>query len=178
MKKPRLNLSLKKHNRLSTDSKQFSSPIKKERFQVTNKGVVPTNTKSSTQWAVRTLSVWMSQQNARVSADDAVPMDLLECHDPEKVSKYMHLEARRTDSQPYPPATICSLLSGFQHVMQVNKVPFNMFDKGNQRFWELHLILDTVSSDLHYSLSNHCFNNELFVQHSTVTFISCAVWWI
>ena len=126
-------------------------PIKKERFEAATESVVPANTKSSTQWAVWTLSAWMSQRNARVSANDAVPMDFLACHDPEKVSKYVCLfvlEARRTDGQPYPPATIHFLMCGFQCVMQANKVPFNMFDKGDQHFWEFHLTLDTVSSDL------------------------------
>ena len=33
--------------------------------------------------------------------------------------------------------------------METNKVRFNFFDKGEQRFRELHLIFDTVSSELH-----------------------------
>ena len=34
-------------------------------------------------------------------------------------------------------------------MMQTDKFPFNFFDKGDQRFRELHLTLDTINSELH-----------------------------
>ena len=145
-KRPRLSLSLPK-------DKRFSSPIKKEKFDEAAQGVVPTNTAYSTQWAVRTWTEWMTQRNSKVSSTtDAVPIDLLQSHDAEIVAKYLRLfvlEARRIDGQHYPPSTIRALLCGLQRVMQASKVPFNFFDKGDQRFRELHLTLDTVSSELH-----------------------------
>ena len=59
------------------------------------------------------------------------------------------LEARRSDGQPYPPATLRSLVSGIQRGMQSQKAPFLLLDRSDTRFRELHLTLNSVSSDLH-----------------------------
>ena len=77
---------------------------------------------------------------------------MCKCHDAEVVSKCMRLfvlDVRKADGEPYPPSTTRGLLSGLNRVMQSNKVPFSMLEKGDRRFREWHLTLDSVSSDLH-----------------------------
>ena len=49
----------------------------------------------------------------------------------------------------YPPATLRSLLSGVNCVLQENKAPFSILDKGDYRFKDLLHTLDTMCSDLH-----------------------------
>ena len=49
------------------------------------------------------------------------------------------------NGEPYPATSIRSLLSGIQRVLQANKVPFNLFDKSDLRFRDIHMTLDTVS---------------------------------
>ena len=59
------------------------------------------------------------------------------------------METRREDGNLYPPSTLYSLLSGINHVMQSNKVPFSVLDRSNVHFRELLNTLDTLSSQLH-----------------------------
>ena len=83
---------------------------------------------------------------------DPIPCGLLSCHDADVVCKYMRyfvLEARARDGKKYPPTTIRSILSGLNRIYKESKAPFSIFDKANPAFRELHLTLDTVTSDLH-----------------------------
>ena len=63
----------------------------------------------------------------------------------------MRLEVRKADGERYPPATIRNILSGLNREMQKNKAEFSIMDKADRRFRELHLTLDSVSSELHRS---------------------------
>ena len=84
--------------------------------------------------------------------NDPVPVDLLSCHDAELVCKNLCrfvLETRNSNGQPYPPATIRSLLSGLNRTLKSNKAPFSIFNKEDTRFRDLQLTLDSVSSKLH-----------------------------
>ena len=101
---------------------------------------------------MKTFTAWREERNKQVS-DDPVPDDLLSCHDPSIVSKYMRcfvLEARNQTGEKYPPSTIRSILSGLNRVLKEAKAPFSILDKSDHRFHELLLTLDTVTSDLHH----------------------------
>ena len=59
------------------------------------------------------------------------------------------METRRTDGSRYPPATLRSLLSGVNRVLQENKAPFSILDNDDYRFKDLLKTMDTLCSDLH-----------------------------
>ena len=150
-KKRCLSLFLKKREPLRPNNSRFGSPTKQEVFEMAGEGVVPTNTRANTNWAVKTFTEWMKQRNIRAQ-DDPIPSDILDSKEATNVCRIMRLfvlEARRSDGQPYPPATLRSLISGIQRNMQVNKAPFLLLDRSDKRFRELHLTLDSGSSDLH-----------------------------
>ena len=67
-----------------------------------------------------------------------------------KYLRYFVLEARSHDGTKYSPATICLILSGLNRILKESKAPFNIFDKLNSCFRELHLTLDCVTSTLHH----------------------------
>jgi len=68
-KKRRLCLSLKKREPLGATNSRFGSPTKQEVFEAAGEGVVPTNTRANTNWAVKTFKEWMEQHNAQVPDD-------------------------------------------------------------------------------------------------------------
>ncbi len=99
----------------------------------------------------KTFIDWVEQRN-KARPDDPVPIDLLSCHDPTVVCKYLRyfaLEARNQSGQKYPPATIRSILSGLNRIMKDGKAPFSILDKSNPQFRELLLTLDSVTSELY-----------------------------
>ena len=51
-------------------------------------GLKPAKTEATTQWAVNNFTKWAANRCALVP-DDSVPSDLLVCHDPAIVSKYL-----------------------------------------------------------------------------------------
>ena len=142
--KKKLKLSLKSKSR-------FASPTDKEKFSEAAKGVVPENTKKNNSWAEKTFLAWVEERNKAVP-EDPVPIDLLSCHKPTVVCKYLRyfvLEVRSSTGEKYPPATIRSILSGLNRVMKDRKAPFSILDKSNPSFRELMLTLDSVTSELH-----------------------------
>ena len=83
---------------------------------------------------------------------EAVPSNLLSSHDAELVCKWLSrfvLETRKSDGSPYPPATLRSLVSGLNRVLQSNKAPFSVLDKSDHRFCDFLKTLDSLSSELH-----------------------------
>ena len=95
-------------------------------YEKAAEGVIPANTKSSTNWDVRTFKALVEERNLKAS-DDPVPLDLLEKPDADKLCMYMRLfvlEARKEDGQPYPPSTLRGLLSGLNRVLKQNKATF------------------------------------------------------
>ena len=141
---------LKSRMPLKKTNTRFASPTKKEAFDAAAESVVPANT-HSTNWAVKTFTAWMQQRNERLP-ENPVPHDILESKEAIEVCKYMRLfvlETRRADGAPYPPATLRSLVSGIQRVMEAQKSLFMLLDRSDHLFRELHLTLDTISSDLH-----------------------------
>ena len=114
-------------------------------------GLKPANTEASTQWAVNNFTKWAENQR-KLASHDPAPVDLLGCHNPATVSKYLCMfvaETWKENGEKYPPATIRTLLSGINRTMQEWKVPFSIFDKQNPAFFNLWKILDAVSSTLH-----------------------------
>ena len=155
-KRKRLALKLKKKVPVSApisdaNLSRFPEPVDEQVVQKAKDGLKPRNTEVSTQWAVTNFKEWARQRRERVP-DDPVPEDLLQSHDPTQIVKYLCLyvlETRKEDGSPYPPATLRSLLSGINRVLQANKAPFSILDKHDLRFRELFNTLDVVSSNLH-----------------------------
>ena len=83
--KKRLRLSLRKNQKPIQE--RFSSVMCEEIKEVA-KGVVPANTKSSNEWALKNLRAWISDRNTRMS-DEAVPADLFACEDADILCKWM-----------------------------------------------------------------------------------------
>ena len=96
----------------------------------------------------------MNERNTRVSEveEEAVDPEVLYSCDPVKVCFVLRLfvmEVRKTNGENYPPSTIRNLLSGLNRVMVKKNSQFCILDKSDTRFRELHLTLDSVSSELH-----------------------------
>ena len=91
------------------------------------------------------LHAWISDHNARLS-DEAVPDDLA-CEDADVLCKWMCCfvqETHKENGENYPPSTLCQLLAAFQQILHMNKVLFNLFDKSDLRFHDLHNTFDSV----------------------------------
>ena len=139
----------KKKLKLSSKDR-FSTPVSDEQQKEAAKGVTPDNTKLSNDWAVKNLRAWMVFGNS-MKPEDPVPTDLLSCKDPHVLCKWLCSyvqETKKESGELYPATTLRSLLSGIQRVLHANKVPFNLFDKSDLRFRDLHNTLDSVSASL------------------------------
>ena len=62
-------------------------------------------------------------------------------------SGYVVQETKKENGLPYPASTLRSLLAALQRTIQVNKIPFNIFDKADMHFLDLHNTLDTLRKD-------------------------------
>ena len=80
-----------------------------------------------------------------IRPEDPVPKDLLSCSGADVVCKWLccFIQETKKENEGRYPAT--SLRSGIQRVLHSKKVPFNLFDKSDSRFRDLHNTLDTVS---------------------------------
>ena len=140
-KKRRPSLSLKK---------RFGKPVDDQELAEAAKGVTPLNTKQCNDWALRNLSSWIASRN-EANPSSPVPEDLLSCTDASIVCKWLCCfvqETRKENGEQYPASSLRSLLAAFQRVFLSNKIPFNLFDKGDHRFQDLHKTLDTVCVSL------------------------------
>ena len=145
----RLSLSLKKP--LEESNHRFASPTKPDRISAAAEGVVPANTRNSTNWALRMFLSWAEERNKR-DQERKIESDILSCGVADRVSFVMRLfvlEVRKADGGKYPPSTLRNLLSGLNREMKKNKVEFSIMDKTDHRFRELHLTLDSICSELH-----------------------------
>ena len=59
------------------------------------------------------------------------------------------MEARKVDGERYPPDSIRNFQHRISRELIKNKAPFAILDKSDLCFRELHLTLDSVSSELH-----------------------------
>ena len=143
--KPKLSLSLKKKM-----NDRFSKPLSPEELKKAAQGVTPVNTQSSNDWALRNFRAWMEHRNT-TAPDDPVPPNLLSCFDAATLCKWLCCyvqETKKENGQAYPASTLRSLLAVLQRMMHANKVPFNIFDKSDMQFRDLHMTLDTVCVSL------------------------------
>ena len=138
-KRQRLSLKLSKKAPLAESGNRFTAPVDEQTREKASEGLKPANTEASTRWAVKHFAVW-AENRRRLVPDDPVPEGLLQCHDHAKVCKYLCL---------FVPATLRSLLSGLNRMLQSNKAPFSILDKHDTRFRDLFNTLDLVSSTLH-----------------------------
>lgn len=108
-KKTRKSLSFKKSKeKLSallkdTNSRWLLSPTKPDQLEKAAEGVIPMNTRNSTNWAVQTFPTWAEQRNKREDGEK-IPLDVLSCQDPGIMSFVMRafvLEVRRANSEKY-----------------------------------------------------------------------------
>ena len=151
LKKRRVSLSLKKRKE-EKEASRFASPTKRERLEEAALGVVPSNTKHSTDWAVKTFLSWVTERNIRCP-DELIEEDILSCcSDAERASYVLRLfvlEVRKQNGEHYPPSTLRSILSGLNREFARNKIRFGILDKNDTRFLDLHQTLDTINSQLH-----------------------------
>ena len=124
----------------------FITPVSSPEREKAAKGVIPANTWANSNWAIKNFKEWVSNQSATIP-DDPVPPELLESQDPELLCKWLCryvIETRRTNGSQYPPSTLRSLLSGVNRVLQENKAPFSILDKGDHRIKDLLHTMDTI----------------------------------
>jgi hypothetical protein len=120
--------------------------VSAEELKKAAEGVIPVNTQSSNEWALRNFRAWVEHRNT-AAPEDPVPPNLLSCSDATILCKWVCSyvqETKKENGQPYPASTLRSLLAALQRTMHSNRVPFNIFDKADMRFRDLHMSLDTV----------------------------------
>ena len=84
-------------------------------------------------------------------SEEKVPEDLLACQDPEIVFFWLCRfisESRKENGEPYPPATLRSLIAAYQRILQGNKLDYHLFSKDDFRFRDLQNTLDSVCVSL------------------------------
>ena len=62
------------------NSSRFASPVKDSDCNEAAKGIDSTNTKKSTDWAVRVFESWVNECSVK-RLEDPIPENILECHD-------------------------------------------------------------------------------------------------
>ncbi|XP_011410282.1 PREDICTED: uncharacterized protein LOC105316787 [Amphimedon queenslandica] len=126
-------------------NRRFLPPITTEEATEKAKGAVPANMKLANKWALRTFQSWVSFRNSM--SEEKVPEDLLACKNSEVVCYWLCRfvsEARKENREPYPSATIRSLLAVYQRILQDNKLDYHLFSKNDFRFRELQNTIDSV----------------------------------
>ena len=87
------------------------------------------------------------EHRTTAAPDDPVPPNLLSSNDATVLCKWLCCyvqETKKENGLPYPASTLRSLLAALQRTLHSNRVPFNIFDKADMRFRDLHMTLDTV----------------------------------
>ena len=74
------------------------SPCSDKELQQLDEGLKPAKTGASTQWGIKIIMKWAQNQKMAVS-DGPVPDDILECHDPATVSKYLYMFAAEREKK-------------------------------------------------------------------------------
>ena len=122
--------------------------------QSLSKPSAPKNTKTATKWALDNFYSWMRHRNNTAKTDvDKCPETILEDMDPKMLNKWLSAyiaETRKVNGDPYPPATLQSLLSGLlRHTRSVDesRAP-STFATDNPAFKELHYTMDSLYKQL------------------------------
>lgn len=96
---------------------------------------------------------WSPKQS--YSEAESVPADLLTTQNIEVINKYIYLsrfvlEAKKTNGENYPPATLHQLLCGImRHMKEVNPELPNFLSKADKRFKVLHNTMDVHFHNLY-----------------------------
>ena len=125
-KKPKLSLSLKKN--------RFKKASRSE-LQQMMKAKIPKNTDINTRWAMKNFTDWLRDYNLR-NPESVCPEEVILPSCPaETLNKWLCVYAVETRSQnrePYPPASLYSLLSGIlRHMRSENPSDSVTFRYGN-----------------------------------------------
>ena len=153
IKKKRLSLS-RKQPLQELNTTRFGSPTKSDTYLSAAEGVIPDNTRLNTKWAISTFLSWIKERNDRVDASEQLDTAILSSKDTDEISRVLRLfvlEVRKVDGERYPPGSIRNLVSGINRELTKNGAHFSIMDKSDRRFRQLHLTLDSVSSELHRS---------------------------
>lgn len=131
----------------------------KDRYRVTEPSEVETKKKKlktakCTNWAVNVFQEWREKRN-EASPNDLIPCDLLEQTHASSVEALVHwfslflAEVRSRDGKPYTPVSLQGLLFGLlRHMRQRNPQAPNFMDKKDQRFRDLHSVIDDTFAHL------------------------------
>ena len=115
---------------------QFQSAIDEE-LSVAAAGIVPKNTESNNQWALRNFEAWRVHYNRRYP-DALCPEDILLTNDASELDQWLSrfvLETRKEDNSPFPPRSIKLILPGLlRHMRAKSQSPFNIFQKDDHPF--------------------------------------------
>ncbi len=113
-----------------------------------SKGFVPFNTKSNTDWAVKSFLNWAELQKA----DDPVPKDFFTLSDSVAINKWLSLfiiEVRKKDGSRFPNSSLTLLLCGIKRYMKgLNPNVPNFLNEEDSRFIGLRGTRDTISRNL------------------------------
>ena len=86
-------------------------------------------------------------------------------------------ETRKDNGENYPPSMLHQLLAAFQQILHMNKVPFNLFDKSDLCFGDLHNTLDSVCVKLRKDGVGAEVNHApvIILEHENISYCTVCV---
>ncbi|XP_066285874.1 transcriptional regulator QRICH1-like [Branchiostoma lanceolatum] len=149
--------------RNDSSSTRYASPMSTAMIQEKVKGRVPKATQRSTKYGTTVWNDWALNRNQRLSNFNTVlgevsepfiivPTELKHASHAEMdfwLTKFI-FEIRKIDGEPYPPATLYSLVSGLmRHFREdLNRHDMNFLDRKDIRFAEFRKALDARMKEL------------------------------
>ena len=134
---------------------RFAEPVSDETELELCKTAVPENTKSTTEWGIRTWNDWAANRRvftADVSGISYVTTPLLDMT-PTDLSYWMRklvLEVRKKDGSMHPPKTLYALVCCFKRYYEANGVHnINPLDPSDAKFGSFRAVLDAEMKGLH-----------------------------
>ena len=128
---------------------KFSS---EEQLSELAKGLIPENTKGSTNWALKNFNLWLKSRND-ANPENPVPEDILTSSDPDLLNHHLSqfvVETRKANGEHYPPSTLHQLLCGLlRHMREVNPCCSNFLNKIDARFRPIQRTMDAYFHNLH-----------------------------
>ena len=116
------------------------------------KGIIPASTSRATKWAMKTFVQWCTARNNQHQLD-IVLTDIATSSDHEVFNKYLSMfavEARKTNGQNYPPATLHQLFKiHARYKPGTNPECPNFLNKKDRKFRKLQSTLDVHFHNLH-----------------------------
>lgn len=86
-------------------------------------------------------------------------------------------ETHKDNGENYPPSMLHQLLAAFQQILRMNKVPFNLFDKSDLCFGDLHNTLDSVCVKLRKDGVSAEVNHApvIILEHENISYCTVCV---